>query len=344
MARITIADDGIRFDGRSVEERPLGGAESAVVYLARALAGRGHDVRVYNRCERPVVHDGVRWTPIAEGVADVADLYLANRGDKLIPLVPNARSRVFWIHNPARYLLKARYLSKLWRFKPTIAFIGAYHRTTYPRWAPGGARVVIPYGIADEFLRAEASASPPPPRVVFASNPLRSLDWLLDVWAGRIHARVPAAELHLFAGPATYGAVGAAKSTAMDAVLSRARSLSGLGVVVRDPVPKSRLIAELRAARAMLYRGDLNETFCSAVGEAQAMGVPAVVQNLGAVAERVIDGETGIVAADEASFADAAGRILLDDALWRRLHEGALAKQRGWGWPEAAAAFESLIP
>ncbi|MDP6603388.1 MAG: glycosyltransferase family 4 protein [Rhodospirillales bacterium] len=344
MARIIIADDGIRFDGRTVEERPLGGVESAVVYLARALADRGHDIRVYNRCDRPLVHEGVRWTPIEDGVPDGADLFVANRGDKLIGLVPTARRRVFWIHNPARYLLKARYLSKLWRFKPTIVFIGTYHLSTYPRWAPGGERVVIPYGIPEPFLHAEASHDPPPPRAVFASNPLRSLDWLLDVWAGRIHARVPKAELHLFAGSATYGEVGAAKSAAMDVVLSRARSLSALGVVVRDPVPKPRLIAELRAARAMLYRGDLNETFCSAVGEAQAMGVPAVVQNLGAVAERVIDGETGFVAADETSFADAAGRILLDDALWRRLHEGALAKQRRWGWPEAAAAFESLIP
>ncbi|MDP7667272.1 MAG: glycosyltransferase family 4 protein [Rhodospirillales bacterium] len=344
MARITIADDGIRFDGRTVEERPLGGVESAVVYLARALAARGHDVHVYNRCERPLAHEGVRWTPIAEGIPDAADLFVANRGDKLIGLVPAARRRVFWIHNPARYLLKARYLSKLWRFKPVIVYIGTYHLTNYPRWAPGGERVIIPYGIPDSFLHAEASDSPPPPRAVFASNPLRSLDWLLEVWAGRIHARVPAAELHLFAGAATYGAVGAAKSAAMDAVLSRARSLSALGVVVRDPVPKPRLIAELQAARAMLYRGDLNETFCSAIGEAQAMGVPAVIQNLGAVAERVIDGETGFVAADEASFADAAGRILVDDALWRRLHEGALAKQRRWGWPEAAAAFESLIP
>ena len=174
MARIVIADDGIRFDGTTVEERPLGGAESAVVYLARTLAGRGHDVRVYNRCERPLAHEGVRWTPIAEGLPDAADFFVANRGDKLIGLVPAARRRVFWIHNPARYLLKARYLSKLWRFKPTIVFIGDYHRSTYPRWAPGGERVVIPYGIPDPFLRAEASERPPPPRAVTSRPSTRS--------------------------------------------------------------------------------------------------------------------------------------------------------------------------
>ena len=30
--------------------------------------------------------------------------------------------------------------------------------------------------------------------------------------------------------------------------------------------------------------------------------------------------------------------------LWRRQHRAALDKQRGWGWPQAAAAFERLIP
>ena len=74
------------------------------------------------------------------------------------------------------------------------------------------------------------------------------------------------------------------------------------------------------------------------------MGVPAVVQDLGSVRERVIDGETGRVAADEEAFAEAAVALLTDDDLWRRQHVAALDRQRAWGWPEAAAAFERLIP
>ena len=344
MARIVLADDGIPFDGTTMETRPLGGVESSVVFLARELARRGHEVLVRNRCARPARHDGVDWASLDGGLPEEADLYLANRGDRLLPLMPKARRTVFWIHNPARYLLKWRYLSKLWRLRPPIVFSGPYHAATYPRWAPAGERVVIPYGIPEMFLAAGPAAGPPAPRAVFTSNPLRSLDWLLDVWAGRIRPRVPGAELHVFSGAATYGTVGDAKVRAMEAVLDKARRLGDRGVVVRGPVPKGRLVEAFRSARLMAYRGDPDETFCLAVGEAQAMGVPAVVQNLGCVAERVIDGETGFVAADDDAFAEAAVRLLTDDGLWRRQHRAALDKQRGWGWPQAAAAFERLIP
>lgn len=344
MARIVLADDGIEFDGRTLETRPLGGAESAVISLMEALAARGHEVQVLNRCARALDWNGVRWRPIkGDPRPETADLYIANRGDRLIPLMPRARRTVFWIHNPARYLLKWRYLWKLWRVKPAIVFIGDYHATTYPGWAPAGGRVVIPYGIPDAFCEAQPLEDPPPPRAVFTSNPLRSLDWLLRLWADAIQPRVPGAELHVFAGAATYGGVGEAKAEAMEAVLDQARALADRGVRLRGPVPKAELIGELRRARAMLYRGDLNETFCLSVGEAQAMGVPTVVENLGAVRERVIDGETGFVAPDAGAFAEAATRLLTDDTLWRAQHRTALEKQRHWRWQDAAAAFETLI-
>ena len=94
----------------------------------------------------------------------------------------------------------------------------------------------------------------------------------------------------------------------------------------------------------MLYRGDINETFCMAVGEAQAMGMPAVVTDLGSMRERVIDGETGFVARDDQAFADAAVKLLTDDALWSAQQAAALEKQRSWRWPEAAEAWERLLP
>lgn len=343
MARIVLADDGIEFDGRTPDERPLGGVESSVVAMTQELARRGHEVLVCNKCRRKIVHDGVTWSPIGDGLPETADLYIANRGDKLIPLLPPARRKVFWIHNPAGYLLKWRYLSKLWRVRPLIVFSGTYHLGTYPRWAPDGGRRIIPYGIPEAFRTAQAASSPPPPRAIFTSNPLRSLDWLLDRWTGEIRPRVPGAELHVFSGAATYGRVGDAKAQAMQAVLDKAQACAAHGVVLRGPVPKAQLIDELRSSRLMVYRGDLNETFCLAVGEAQAMGVPTVVQDLGSVVERVVDGETGFVRGEDAGFSDAAVRLMTDDALWQRQHERALELQRRWGWPEAAAAFEEIL-
>jgi glycosyltransferase involved in cell wall biosynthesis len=93
----------------------------------------------------------------------------------------------------------------------------------------------------------------------------------------------------------------------------------------------------------MLYRGDPGETFCLALAEAQATGVPAVVKPLGSAGERVIDGITGRIAADDDSFVAGALAALRDDALWRRWHLAALARQRGLSWDTVAARFEALM-
>ena len=126
--------------------------------------------------------------------------------------------------------------------------------------------------------------------------------------------------------------------------MDRAQSLSEQGVVLRRPVPKQDLIAEFRKARVMMYKGDENETFCLAVGEAQAAGVPAVVQRYGSVVERVKHGQTGVIADNDTEFMEAAVAFLEDDGYWRKSHVNAQRLQRSWGWDQAAKAFEELLP
>jgi glycosyltransferase involved in cell wall biosynthesis len=347
MAKIVVADDGIEFNGESARNGPLGGVESSLINLVRELVVRGHKVSVRNMCNEAKVIDGSDWAPLLLGgkynLPDAADLYIANRGDKLIGLMPQAKRKVFWTHNPAQYLLKWRYLYKLWRVKPNVIFIGDYHATTYPSWAPGGDRVVIPYGIADDFCKYKPRKNLPPRRAIFTSNPLRSLDWLLEIWAKDIYPYTADAELHIFSGPVTYGSVGRDKSCEMESILEKVRALADMGVVLRGPVPKHKLVHELREARVMLYKGDLNETFCLAVGEAQAVGVPAVVQKLGSVVERVIDGQTGAITETDEQFSHSAVELLNNDDLWREQHRAAIEKQRVWRWENAAMAFEGLL-
>lgn len=339
-----MTDDGIAFDGLSPTRGPLGGAEGAFLTLAEALAARGHRVQVRNRCAAPLAHNGVDWAPLANGVPDACDLYIANRGDRLIGLVPKAKRRLFWIHNPGTYLRKWRYVRALWRYRPVIVTTGRYHAATVPWWMPSGGRVEIPYALPEEFRNLAPLAAPPPPHAIFASNPLRGLDWLLGLWERRIQPRVPAAELHLYCGPAVYGAVGDAKAAPMNAVLARADALAEKGVRRFQPLPRGQLIAALRGSRVMLYRGDPGETFCLAIAEAQALGVPAVVQPLGSLPERVRDGVTGFVAADDEAFAQHAVALLSENALWRRQHEAALILQSGASAEDVAQQFEALLP
>ena len=222
MADVVMADDGIAFDGATAEWGPLGGAETAFAALAEALARRGHRVAVRNRCRAALCHNGVQWAPLSEGVPSACDLYIGSRGHRVIGLVPKARRRLFWLHNPAGYLKKPRNLWRLARHRPILITTGAYHATTVPAWLPSGGREIIPYGVLDRF-RASVPREAPPPRAIFMSNPLRGLDWLLDLWVARIAPAVPEAELHIYAGERVYGATRAPR---MDEVLERAASLA----------------------------------------------------------------------------------------------------------------------
>lgn len=339
-----MTDDGIVFDGTTPQSAPLGGAEAAFLTVAEALAARGHRVKVRNHCVAALMHRGVDWAPLDASLPESCDLYVANRGHRLIGLIPRAGRRLFWIHNPGTYLRKPRYVRALWRHRPLIITSGQYHARTVPWWLPSGGRAIIPYAMPEEFRGAAPLDHPPPPRAIFTSNPLRGLDWLLDRWEDRIHPALPQAELHLYGGPGVYGAIGEKHAAPMRSVLARADALANKGVRRFPPLPRPALIAALRGARVMLYRGDPGETFCLSVAEAQALGVPAVVQPIGSLPERVKDGVTGFVAPDEESFVRRAVTLLSDDALWRRHHEAALRFQRGLSGDDVAQRFEALLP
>src|SRR5437763_15342822 len=120
MAHVVMADDGIAFDGAMAEAGPLGGAETAFVALAEALAARGHRVEARSNCHAPLCHNGVAWAPLGKDVRRKCELYIGNRGHRVIGRAAEAKRRLFWLHNPAGYLKKPRFLSRLAWYQPTL--------------------------------------------------------------------------------------------------------------------------------------------------------------------------------------------------------------------------------
>jgi hypothetical protein len=337
VSLIAIREGGTHLPS-ALEEGPMGGAESAVIELARALARRGHEVVVRTDADTVEASDNLTWGAVK--LPANADIAIANRALRFVDELPRSSRKALWLHNTAEYLLRPRTFAQLMRRRPTLVFIGSYHRR---QWAPLKLlpQRTIPYGLSAMFLNVTIRSAPPPPKAIFTSNPLRGLDWLLERWTA-IHEALPSAELHIFSGPQTYGAWGQSVSGRMEPVLERARSMERSGVVTRVPVARGELVCELTNSRAMLYRGDRAETFCLAVAEAQAVGVPGVVQPLGSMSERVAHGLTGFVEDQDDAYVARAVQLLTDDTIWRSMSAEAAQRARR-SWDDAADDWESQL-
>ncbi|WP_424811831.1 glycosyltransferase [Roseococcus sp. YIM B11640] len=314
-----LANEGPRIEAAAIGTRPLGGVETAVALLADAFARGGHDFHLHFEGE-------------AAPLPPRADLVIAARVPRLFRELPKGH-RALWLHNPARYLKKPRHLLPLLGARPDLVTLGAHHAATLPRWLPG-RRVEIPLAVAQPFDQPAPERAPPAPVAIFTSSPLRGLDELAALWP-----EIGVGELHAYSGAATYG--GHARLAERAAPIL-AQAAATPGVLLHTPLPRAELRERLMAARCMLYLGDEGETFCLALAEAQAVGLPCVVMDRGAVAERIRDGVTGIVARDKAQFVQAARRLMTDDGTWRAMHQAALARGPGPGWPEIAQRFEAL--
>ncbi len=344
MTKLLFVDDGISFDSKLIRQKAFGGAEVAFVSLVESLALNGFEVVVYNNCINPGIINGVDWRKLDQTIhSEDCDTLIVNRGDNFLNVLKKCKNRIFWIHNPARYLLKFRYLSKIFQGNFKIVFSSEYHLKTYPKWAPAKEKVVIPYGIDTELLNYKKNKKFPGRKAIFTSNPMRGLAWLLDMWEKNIYKNSNSSSLEIFSGFQTYGSFGHKHSDEIDSILKKAESLKNFNVIVRKPLPREKLFEELKNSRIFLYQGSKNETFCMAVAEAQMFGIPAVVMNHGCMEERIINYKTGFVCEDDNYFCEKTIELLNDNKLWKKMHCEALKKKNYFSWDQVIEKWKKIL-
>lgn len=342
MSKLVYLADGVTFSGRMLGKQAMGGAESACIHFLKALADAGNDVTAYTTNGEQYDEPKLQWRPLSAFKQQHADIVFAHRTPHLLSAYPvNAKRKILYLHNPASYLNKWRHRKHIYKHQPDVIFSGDYHASTWPKFLPKTHKIIAPYAVDQAFTcypRTEA----PKPRAIFTSNPLRSLDWLLDTWEHYIAPHCPDAELHLYCGPEVYPGLKPAHAEKMQRVLDHANTLASKGVIIHKPLPRDELIDEIRQARVMLYRGDLGESYCLALGEAQALGIPVVTAGIGSTKERVIDGKTGFITARQQAFAHAAVQLLTDDTLWLQQHHN-LCNQPPYSWNDAIKKISALF-
>ncbi|MGC2856570.1 glycosyltransferase family 4 protein [Novispirillum sp. DQ9] len=340
--RIALIDDSVPFDGYTPASSPLGGAEKALVGLAKALAARGHEVTVINRCAHALRADGVDWRPWDSPRPLETDALVAYRRPSLLTQVRKAARRVLWLSGPPDGLAKPAIDAALKELNPTLAFIGP---TQAARWrGPRLPWAVVPPGIADEYVHAGGRlGSGGPPVAITTTHPAHGLDWLVDLWTARIHPRCPTAELHIYSALLSRPDLGRALPEEFRPLRAKVEAAAAQGVSLREPQGDVAMALAYRAARVHLYPGNRDDMACWTLGETQACGVPAVARPAGAAHERIDNGQTGYIVPDDDAFANVAAQVLNDDGMFAGLSSAAAEKARARTWASAAQAFEALL-
>lgn len=365
---IAFIHSGPPISGDALSRGPLGGTETALIGMSRALASNpGNRVFVFTDTASPGTYDGVRWLPLGELASwaggESADVLISIR--QWIPFILpiKARRRVY--------------------FSPDAYDQPFLHRAFDATFDVNGERMALPLfeprffsGNVDAFFcvgkwQAETfvnrlgfpaekihvtgngvfleNFAPRPlaergKRLIYSSTPFRGLEHLLRLFPS-VRASCPEATLDVFSGMGVYGM---AKDEDEKLYGLLYRLAAQVGAVSHGSVRQDELARALCASRVFAYPNTFEETFCIAVLEAQAAGTPVVTSRKGALSERVQDGVDGFLidghpgeTGYDAAFAAAVGRLLSDDALWEKMSRACRVKAASFSYAALARRWEN---
>lgn len=328
---------------RILEERPLGGTETAILHLSNALADLGHQVIIVSDIEDPAQTNPRFMTPHqAHRVFDV-DVFIAVRGwQSIFSAIPRKKS-FLWTGDAADTFHNfgigdARVYQNLdgllcvseWQAN-LICDLSGFPRKK--RWLLRNG--ILQKNFAGNEVRKKK-------RLIFTSHPSRGLHYLPAIFK-TLKEKHPDLELHIFGGAATHARQ---EDVQWIRLFDQLKTMNGC--YVHGSVIQSVLARELMRSSIWIYPTHFSETSCISAMEAQAAGCVVVTSALAALPETV--GHAGILLTEQPGTAEylnkfivSVDKLLTDDALLTSLSKTALAQAKTFDWHVRALSLLSLV-
>lgn len=350
MKIVFIASKCLPFHAHSLEEKPLGGTETAVIRLAYELHERGHEISVYTAHDNP--------PPSQPGYFRLNALQREKNVDAIISVrdwVPllvalPSRKRFFWTGDSFDQIQNfgigdRRIAGRIDAFLAVSAWQAATlcAQSGFPlekAWVLRNG-VHLPY-----FDGSETRARK---RLIYASTPYRGLA-LVPALFRALKDRHPQAELHVYSGFEVYGGASVYDPRVVrqfEAIKAELEKQPGCHL--HGNLLQKELAREFMKSSLLFYPNVFAETSCIVAMEAQAAGCAIVTSDYGALRETV--GDAGVVikgrpGSDEYNreFIEAASRILSDDAYFSALSQAGLKRAAElFSWKVIAQRFEEYL-
>ncbi len=348
MKIVFIPQSCIPFHGRTVEERPLGGIETAVIRLAAALDALGQEVKVLTPIDNPPLHSPLYLPYRAIQDLGRCDAVIAVRDWQPALLNVATRCRLFWtgdsFDQPQSVGIGDRRVIKaLDRLCP----VSEWHADTLCRSSgyPRERCYVLRNGVhLDYFTGTETRRRK---RLIYSSTPYRGLKYVPEIYRELLkrHADL---ELHIFSGYGVYAGTTTPPSALAEYEALKQELQSLPGCVVHGNVKQSELAREFMRSSILLYPNTFEETSCITAMEAQAAGCAVVTSDLGALRETI--GSAGFLIRGMPpdtrymhDFIAATDKLLSDDQCFAAASSAGLEKRSQLSWSTVAQSFLSYL-
>jgi glycosyltransferase involved in cell wall biosynthesis len=320
----------------------LGGGERAVLELGRALTERhavalllgGFDPRTTYAELASLPHSRIaRWQwPVLRVPGDVI---VANSFGANLLALRNGPRVAYWVHSTRSVFLRpgARALDLVvrrvidWIAVRRAARLVANSRYTASRLRQlygRDADAIVNPGVDLSLFRPTAARETGAYAIsVGRLSPEKGLDRLLELWRD-----MPDLPLHVVgSGPPD--------------VVRDLRSTAPRGVVFRGQLTSVALADAYRGAAVAVF-APYGEEFGMAPLEAMASGVPVVAWREGGLQETIVDGESGYLVSDAATFRQRVRLLLRDPTRRQAFGEAARLRAEQFSWQRTAADIEAV--
>lgn len=348
----------VEYDASTPLTDPLGGTQSAVCYLAAALARRGHETYIFNARRTPKAALGVR----AGRYLGPSEATRYNQLDAVIvPTMPVGRrlrecgvttTLISWQHQSTKSSNVADVTApgerEAW---DRVVFVSDQQRQDYlARFGVDGAvRLNAPSppftaGTERAPYFFETGAGP---SFAYSSAPGRGMDFLLMAFP-TIRAAIPDATLRIYSDQALYQVP--PERDDYTVYYEVAKALPGVEHV--GSLPQAKLAEALRQTDYWAYPTVFIETSCIAMMEAGAAGCGLITASVGALSETAaghatlvdpLPGKAGWSKAYAAAVVDRVRRDRADPAAARRRLDEQTRHFRAMTWDVRAEEWDALI-
>lgn len=343
---IIIHCGGIPFNGNTINERSLGGSESAAYYLAKGLAALNHDVTIFTNSQEEGSWDGVKYvfsgnqteqTPLGNRF----DFYASNTPHDVLVIQRSpfsfrkryaSKINILWLHDLALYRSQAAMVEQMWNVDAVFC-VSNYHKTQvcevygldpdFVYAIENGVDVSLFEGVGDEFeqkhLVGIKELLKDKALLTYSSRPERGLEHL--VCEGGIMERLLAEDPNLHLAVCGYDNTTPEMAGFYNYLWERCETLPN--VTNLGALSKSDLASLLSSAFLHVYPTEFEEVSCITAMEVANAGIPFISSDCAALPETC--GDSGSI------LIPMYGGIADEDEFVRVVSELAIKNSVNWG-------------